>query len=61
MCHCLAFQRRTGSAFGIAARFPAQQVRIEGRSTEYVRVSDEEDRLEHTFDSRENVSRRVPG
>ena len=40
LCHCLACQRRTGSAFGIQARFPRDQVRIEGRSTEYVRVSD---------------------
>ena len=40
MCHCLACQRRTGSAFGIQARFPAERVRIEGRSTEYVRISD---------------------
>jgi hypothetical protein len=49
MCHCLACQHRTGSAFGIQARFPAERVRIAGRSTEYVRISDEEDRLEHTF------------
>jgi hypothetical protein len=43
MCHCLACQRRTGSAFGIQARFPAERVRIEGRSTEYVRISDSGD------------------
>lgn len=41
MCHCLACQRRTGSAFGIQARFPRDRVRIEGRSTEYVRSSDD--------------------
>jgi hypothetical protein len=41
MCHCLACQRRTGSAFGMQARWPAAQVRIEGRSTEYVRISDD--------------------
>jgi hypothetical protein len=40
MCHCLACQRRTGSAFGIQARFPQERVRIEGRATEYVRQSD---------------------
>jgi hypothetical protein len=49
MCHCLACQRRTGSVFGIQARFPAERVRIEGRSTEYTRTSDEEDRVAHTF------------
>ncbi len=41
MCHCLACQRRTGSAFGIQARFPREQVQIDGRSSEYVRISDE--------------------
>ena len=40
MCHCLACQRRTGSAFGMQARFPRDRVRIEGRSTEFVRISD---------------------
>jgi hypothetical protein len=40
MCHCLACQRRTGSAFGIQARFPEERVRVEGRSSEYVRISD---------------------
>jgi len=43
MCHCLACQRRTGSAFGIQARFPATHVRIEGRSNEFTRTSDEGD------------------
>ena len=41
MCHCLACQRRTGSAFGLQARFEEERVQIEGRSTEYVRISDE--------------------
>jgi hypothetical protein len=41
MCHCLACQRRTGSAFGIQARFAREQVQIEGDSTEYVRISDD--------------------
>jgi hypothetical protein len=40
MCHCLACQRRTGSAFGVQARFPAERVRTEGRYSEYVRFSD---------------------
>jgi hypothetical protein len=41
ICHCLACQRRTGSVFGVQARWPAEQVRIEGGYTEYVRISDE--------------------
>jgi hypothetical protein len=48
MCHCLACQRRTGSAFGIQARFPADRIRIVGRYSDYVRTSDEgEDRTFH--------------
>jgi hypothetical protein len=49
MCHCLACQRRTGSAFGIQARFESGQVRIVGRYNDYVRTSDEADRKEHVF------------
>jgi hypothetical protein len=41
ICHCLACQRRTGSAFGVQARFDDERVRTEGRSSEYVRVSDD--------------------
>jgi len=41
MCHCLACQRRTGSAFAIQARWPAENVRVEGRYSEYTRISDD--------------------
>jgi hypothetical protein len=41
ICHCLACQRRTGSAFAVQARFDAEQVRTEGRYSEYVRISDD--------------------
>jgi hypothetical protein len=41
MCHCLACQRRTGSAFGIQARFPSDRVHIAGRFSDYVRLADE--------------------
>jgi hypothetical protein len=41
MCHCLACQRRTGSAFGIQARWPSDRVRVAGRYADYVRTSDE--------------------
>jgi hypothetical protein len=40
VCHCLACQRRTGSAFGHQARFPAERVQISGEAREYVRSSD---------------------
>jgi hypothetical protein len=41
ICHCLACQKRTGSAFGIQARWPSDRVTIEGSAQEYVRVGDE--------------------
>jgi hypothetical protein len=49
VCHCLACQRRTGSAFGYQARWPRDMTRIEGESREYVRISDdgEEERRFH--------------
>jgi hypothetical protein len=41
VCHCLACQRRTGSAFGAQARFPADRVTITGAFTEYVRHAED--------------------
>jgi len=49
MCHCLACQRRTGSAFGMQAGFKADQVQIAGRFNDFARISDESDRKEHVF------------
>lgn len=46
VCHCLACQQRTGSAFGAQARFHRDQVRQrEGRSTEFVRTGDAGSRI----------------
>ena len=33
MCNCYLCQKQTGSAFSIQARFPNEQVKIEGKST----------------------------
>ena len=41
MCHCLACKRRTGSAFGIQARFLASGVHVTGRYSDYIRTSDD--------------------
>ncbi len=43
VCHCLACQRRTGSAFGVQARFVLDDAQITGTSTQYVRISDQGD------------------
>jgi hypothetical protein len=49
VCHCLACQKRTGSAFGYQARFPRDSVRIEGDAREYVRISDEGEPRTYSF------------
>jgi hypothetical protein len=49
ICHCFACQRRTGSAFGMQAGFKADQVQVDGRFSDYARISDEADRREHVF------------
>jgi hypothetical protein len=49
ICHCLACQRRTGTVFGVQARFDAEQVTIEGRHTDYTRISDEGDERVFSF------------
>lgn len=49
VCHCFACQRRTGSVFAAAARFPRQAVEIIGTGTEYIRVGDEGGRAKFTF------------
>jgi hypothetical protein len=43
ICHCLACQQRTGSVFGVQARYDEERVRTEGRYTEYRRISDDGD------------------
>ena len=40
VCHCLACQRRTGSVFGMQARFHRAGATFRGTSNSYVRVGD---------------------
>ncbi|HSV19741.1 MAG TPA: GFA family protein [Casimicrobiaceae bacterium] len=50
MCHCLACQQRTGSVFGVQARFAREQItQIEGASSEYVRTGDSGGRARFHF------------
>ena len=49
ICHCLACQRRTGSAFGFQARFPRDRVQISGESREYSRLSDAGEQRTYNF------------
>ena len=40
VCHCLACQKRTGSAFSVQARWPAECVEVEGVSRQWTRTAD---------------------
>nr|WP_283938347.1 GFA family protein [Sphingomonas brevis] len=40
VCHCLNCQKRSGSAFAAQARWPAEQVTLEGRSSSFELVGD---------------------
>ena len=48
-CHCLNCKKRSGSAFAVQARWPAEQVTIEGRSSSFVLVSDSGNRATFHF------------
>ena len=45
VCHCLDCKKRSGSAFAVQARWPADQVTIEGRSNSWVNVADSGNRI----------------
>jgi hypothetical protein len=49
ICHCLACQRRTGSVFGVQARFASDRVEIRGTSATFVRVGDSGGRIRFHF------------
>ena len=48
-CHCLNCKKRSGSAFAVQARWPADQVRIEGRSNSFVKAGDSGNRATFHF------------
>ena len=49
MCHCLACQKRTGSIFGVQARFPRGCVKIEGLHNAFERIADSGNRVTTHF------------
>lgn len=49
MCHCRECQKRTGSIFGVQARFHEDQVRIQGESKVFVRIADSGHRVCMSF------------
>ena len=49
MCHCLACQRRTGSVFGVQARFHRDRISVQGESTAWTRTGDDGGHITYRF------------
>eukprot|EP00438_Fugacium_kawagutii_P032959 Skav223869 [mRNA] locus=scaffold1226:200619:201200:- [translate_table: standard] len=47
LCHCLLCQKQSGNIFAVQARFPKEQVMIEGTSTSWKIPKDQADQLEY--------------
>lgn len=49
VCHCLACQQRTGSAFAAQARFPADRVVVTGERRTWTRTADSGRKIDYHF------------
>jgi hypothetical protein len=49
VCHCLACQKRTGSAFSAQLRFAAGHVKIEGLASQWERTADSGHKVIYSF------------
>lgn len=49
VCHCLACQKRSGSAFSTQARWPEDQVKVTGEAKTWERVADSGHRATYRF------------
>lgn len=49
VCHCLNCKKRSGSAFAVQARWPSDQVTIEGQSKSFVLTADSGNRATFNF------------
>jgi len=49
VCHCLACQQRSGSAFAVQARFPADRVTITGEYRSWTRIADSGNATDYGF------------
>lgn len=49
ICHCFECQKRTGSVFGVQARFLKEQVSFSGEMIEYTRISDSGNQVTYSF------------
>ena len=49
VCHCLDCKKRSGSAFAVQARWPAELVSIDGKSKTWVNIADSGNRIAFHF------------
>jgi len=49
VCHCLACQQRSGSAFAAQARWPEDRVTVTGEAKTWVRIADSGHRATYSF------------
>lgn len=49
ICHCFECQKRTGSVFGVQARFYKEQVSFSGDMVDYTRLSDSGNEVTYSF------------
>jgi len=49
VCHCYSCQQRTGSAFGVQARFDKNDVTIHGETKVYIRTADSGNKVTFHF------------
>ena len=49
VCHCLSCKKRSGSAFSVQARWPKEQVTIEGRPKSFEKRADSGNRITYHF------------
>ncbi|WP_159650838.1 GFA family protein [Vibrio atypicus] len=49
ICHCFECQKRTGSVFGVQARFNKEQVISNGEMNEYTRITDSGNQVTYSF------------
>ncbi|KJY82850.1 aldehyde-activating protein [Vibrio galatheae] len=49
VCHCFECQKRTGSVFGVQARFYKEQVSFSGDLVEYTRIGDSGNEVTYSF------------
>ncbi|WP_117233168.1 GFA family protein [Vibrio maerlii] len=49
VCHCFECQKRTGSIFGVQARFAKEQVSLNGETTQFTRIADSGHQVTYSF------------